>query len=299
MKFNEVTYNDKTNKSFERRVMMIKLMYITNKAEVAKIAEHAGVERIFIDMEYIGKTERQGGMDTVQNRHTTEDVRKIRDAVSKSEVLVRINPIHDQTEAYCGSKEEIDAVIDAGADLIMLPYFKTVEEVREFIRMVAGRARTILLLETPEAVEVIDDILAISGIDEIHIGLNDLSLGYGKKFMFELLADGTIEMLCNKIKQRGIPYGFGGIASLGKGLLKGEYVLKEHYRLGSVSAILSRSFCNLSEIENLDTAREIFERGVKEIREYEEMCRGCSVQEFEENKCIVQERVAAICQGIH
>lgn len=37
-----------------------------------------------------------------------------------------------------------------------------------------------LLLETPEAVSVVDDILKLKGIDEMFVGLNDLSLGYGK-----------------------------------------------------------------------------------------------------------------------
>ena len=32
----------------------LNLMYITNNPEVAQIAEKAGVNRIFIDMEYIG-----------------------------------------------------------------------------------------------------------------------------------------------------------------------------------------------------------------------------------------------------
>lgn len=56
--------------------MGLKLMYITNNPEVAQIAERAGVDRIFVDMEYIGKSERQGGMDTVQSHHTLEDVKK-------------------------------------------------------------------------------------------------------------------------------------------------------------------------------------------------------------------------------
>ena len=43
---------------------MLKLMYITNKPWVAKIAEEAGVDWIFIDMEYLDKAVRQGGMDT-------------------------------------------------------------------------------------------------------------------------------------------------------------------------------------------------------------------------------------------
>ena len=278
--------------------MAIKLMYITNRTEIAKIAEDAGVERIFVDMEYIGKAERQGGMNTVQNHHTVEDVRTIKNAVTKSEVMVRINPIHPATESYCSSKEEIDAVIEAGADLIMLPYFKTVEEVKTFLDLVAGRVRTIPLVETPESVEVIDEILDLPGIDEIFIGLNDMSLGYQKKFMFEVLADGTVEYLCKKFESKGIPYGFGGIASLGKGLLKGEYVIKEHYRLGSTCAILSRSFCNISQIESLEVAKEIFERGVADIREFEKECELCDEQEFAENKQEVEEKVTLISQNM-
>ena len=35
--------------------MALKLMYITNRPEVAVIAQDAGVDRIFVDMEYFGK----------------------------------------------------------------------------------------------------------------------------------------------------------------------------------------------------------------------------------------------------
>ena len=38
--------------------MSLKLMYITNRPEVAVIAEQYGVDRIFVDMEYIGKADR-------------------------------------------------------------------------------------------------------------------------------------------------------------------------------------------------------------------------------------------------
>lgn len=105
--------------------MSLKLMYITNRPDVARIAEENGVDRIFVDMEYIGKAERQGKMDTVQNHHTVEDVRKVRAAISKAELLVRVNPIHEATQEYGSSQEEIDAVIEAGADIVMLPYFRS------------------------------------------------------------------------------------------------------------------------------------------------------------------------------
>lgn len=145
-------------------------MYITNQPEIAQIAESAGVDRIFVDFEYIGKSDRQGGMDTVQSRHTIDDVKKIKSSINSADLLVRVNPIHDATDGYCSSKDEIDQVIDNGADILMLPYFKNDRDVEKFLRMVNGRTRTIPLVETPEAVDSIDKILKMDGIDEIFIG---------------------------------------------------------------------------------------------------------------------------------
>lgn len=252
--------------------MALKLMYITNRPDVALVAERNGVDRIFIDMEYIGKDERQGKIDSVKNHHTIEDVRRIRSVLTKAELLVRVNLIHDATDDYSSSEDEINAVIEAGADIIMLPFFKTVEEVQRFLGVVRNRCRTMLLLETPEAVNVLDEILALKGIDEIHIGLNDLSIGYGKKFMFELLADGTVERLCRKLQTAGMFYGFGGIASLGRGRVRAELIIKEHYWLGSHMAILSRSFCNMDKINEIEAVEEIFFRGIREIRTLEREC---------------------------
>ncbi len=276
--------------------MALKLMYITNRPEIAQIAESAGVDRIFVDMEYIGKADRQGGMDTVQSHHTVEDVADIKSSITTADLMVRVNPIHEETEQYCSSKEEIDDVIASGADIIMLPYFKTIEEVRTFVELVDGRAKTLPLVETVEAVEAIDDILKIDGIDEIFIGLNDLSLGYQKKFMFELLSDGTVESLCHKFKKRGIPYGFGGIASLGKGMLPSEYIIKEHYRLGSTCSILSRSFCNIDRIKHFGVISSTFVNGIREIRELEKECERY-MNYFTENKNEVSRLVKAICES--
>ena len=269
--------------------MALKLMYITNRPDVAQVAQNAGVDRIFVDMEYIGKSLRQGGMDTVQSRHTVADVQAICQVLTSSELLVRCNPIHEATEHYCSSAEEIQQIIAAGADIIMLPYFKTVEEVKVFLQIVGGRVRTCLLLETPEAAEHADAILGLPGIDEVHIGLNDLSLGYRKKFMFELLADGTVERLCHKCREHGVVYGFGGIATLGKGALPAEYVIREHYRLGSTRAILSRSFCNADVVGEIGQIREIFDVGLKDIRAYEMTC--LDPETYEENR---QRVVAAV-----
>ena len=149
--------------------------------------------------------------------------------------------------------------------------------------------------------EVVDDILSIKGIDEIFVGLNDLSLGYGKKFMFELLADGTVENLCNKFKSKGYDYGFGGIASIGEGMLPAECILKEHYRLGSKAVILSRSFCNVSKIEDLSGIENVFNEGIRKMCEKEKGIELGRV-DYEENvskiKLAVEEIVKSMSSNI-
>lgn len=243
--------------------MSLKLMYITNNTDVALIAQKYGVDRIWIDLETIGKEERQKGIDAVKSHHTVDDIRKIKPLLTSSEMLVRVN------HWYNGSVDEINAVINAGADMIMFPYWKTVAEVQHFIDTVDGRCKTTLLLETKEAVEIVDEILKLTGIDEIHIGLNDLHLSYGLNFMFELLTNGMVEMLCKKFAAAGIPYGFGGIAKIGDGAVPAEKIILEHYRLGSTRAILSRSFCDTSKINDIEMIDKVFRENMDSLTKYE------------------------------
>jgi len=144
----------------------LNLFYITNSPEIALIAEKYGVDRIWIDLETLGKEERQKNFNTVKSRHSISDIVAIKPLLSKSEMLVRVNPCNDN------SPEEINAVIEAGADIIMLPMWKSVEEVQKYLSVVGKRCKTTLLLETKEAVECVDDVLKLD-FDEIHIGLND------------------------------------------------------------------------------------------------------------------------------
>ena len=132
----------------------------------------------------------------------------------------------------------------------------------------------------------------------MHIGLNDLHLGYGMKFMFELLADGTVEMLCNKLKEKDITYGFGGIAQLGQGTLPAENIIAEHYRLGSSMAILSRSFCNAKNAGDMDHLTELFRTGVTKIRDYEVYLGDQPDRFFADNLVSVRHKVKGIASSI-
>lgn len=212
-------------------------IYITNSPNIAKIADNAGVERIMVDLEFTGKEERQLGKNTWISKHTFDDILVIKKILIKSELIVRIDPVEFD------GLQMVDKVISLGADYIMLPMFKNAFEVKSFLRKVNKRVKTILLIETKEAIENLDEILLLNDIDECFIGLNDLSLSFSFKFLFEVLTKGIVDDVVSKIRKTSIKYGFGGIASIGKGVVPSELLLIEHRRLGSSSVILSRSFC--------------------------------------------------------
>lgn len=239
-------------------------MFITNDPRVAKAAQECNVKRVWVDLETLGKEERQKGMNTVKSKHILSDISLLRDVLDKSELLVRVNPINP------GSKNEINEAIERGADMLMLPMFKSADEVCIFLDYVKGRVKTTLLFETKESYVHQEEILQHGGFDEAHIGLNDMHLSYGLTFMFELLSNGLVETMCEKFKAYGIPYGFGGIAKIGEGLLPAECIIAEHYRLGSTRAILSRSFCD-NQYVDYDKWKYEFKLGLNQIRLYERL----------------------------
>lgn len=219
----------------------MKLMLITNKVDIARYAVDCQIERLFVDLEILGKFERQGHLDTVISQHSMEDVGVISRGVPGAELLVRINPLHDQTS------KEVDEAIAQGADIIMLPMFETNADIEAVGKMIDGRVRFIPLIETKSAAENLADYINSPYFDECYIGLNDLHRQLGMKFMFEPLSSGYIEYLTSMIKAAGKTFGFGGIARIGDGVLPARLVLAEHVRLGSSAVILSRAFHQRSQ----------------------------------------------------
>lgn len=270
---------------------MLKLFFITNRVEVAELAQKAGVDRVFIDLETIGKVERQKGKNTVISNHALEDIDAIKAILDTSKLLVRVDPVHD------GSKQQINEVIKRGADIVMLPMYKSTDDVKRFIDWVGGRAKTMLLLENASAYARLEPTLEIPGIDEIHIGLNDLYLSMQLDFMFETLAYGIVEHIATTISKKGIPFGFGGIARIGYGMLPAEYIIAEHYRLKSTMAILSRSFCDANKL-SVEEVEESFFMGMRKIRECEKRVASFTQTEFECNHRTVIEMVNTIVKEI-
>jgi hypothetical protein len=240
----------------------MEFIYITNDPYRAQTAQLAGVDKVMVDLEINGKEDRQGHLNTVISRHTFTDIIALRKVLNTSKLLVRVNPVHD------GSSNEISRCIDLGADILMLPMFTSAVEADEFIRLVDGRVGNCLLLETGQALARIHEIVQVPGIDEIHIGLNDLHLSLKLNFMFELLSGGIVDYLASVIRDKGIKFGFGGIARLEHGTLPAELILSEHLRVGSSQVILSRDFNALFDNSSAESGRERFCQAVQHLREY-------------------------------
>lgn len=261
---------------------MLKLMLITNQPDLAKSAVTAGVNRIFIDLEIRGKKERQGHLDTVISAHSMKDVPKVRAAIPKSELLVRLNPPHKEIGA------EIEQALESKPEYLMLPMFHKTKELADFCERVKGRAGVIPLVETPEAAEDLEEIVKIEGLSEIYIGLNDLHLGLKQNFIFQPLANGMVDRMAKTIQKAGLPFGFGGIARIGEGQLPGELVLGEHLRLGSSSVILSRTFHRgmISE-ESANIGK--FQYEIEKLRESEDYLLQRSPEQIElDRKKVIQ-----------
>lgn len=235
-------------------------IYITNIPYVGEFISDHGVRWIMVDLEHNGKAKRQKGRDTVISAHNVLDVKNMRGHLASANLLVRINPINPS------SKEEIDKVIDAGADAIMLPFFKQKAEVDYFIELVASRCKVFLLLETLTAIENLSDILSIKDIDYIHIGLNDLHIERKTKFMFEFIADGSIEPVAKILVNTGMKFGIGGVGRYGQLLPPAESLLSEHIRLNSNGAILSRSFMNMTTMKEVKDFCAQFKTELEKLR---------------------------------
>jgi hypothetical protein len=262
---------------------MLELIQITNDPAFARRCDALAGFRLWVDLERLGKAERQAGRNTFISAHNLDDVGRIKRVLRQSPLMVRVNPLNDATPA------EVDAVLAGGAGQLMLPMFTKASQLRDFAKLVAGRAPIVALLETGGALECLDDWIETPGLAEVYVGLNDLHLSLGHRFMFEPLALGLVDRVAAAAKRQGLRFGFGGIARTDEGMLPGRDVLAEHLRLGSGSVILSRTFHRGDD-------SEAFESEVAKLRATEqELARRTPAQVDSDARRIagVIERIAA------
>ncbi|NBO19244.1 MAG: aldolase [Proteobacteria bacterium] len=258
----------------------LKTILISNDPGVAEDAQAAGIARIMVDLETSEeKKVRQSTRKTFISTHTRADIPKMRKVVKEAELVVRINGWNSN------SFEEIDFVVGAGADRIMLPMITSLAQWESFLERLDGRAKPFPLVETGYSMAHISSIAAEKTVDDIFIGLNDLHLSLGLDFLFEPLGLGLIDWMASQIFAAGKHFGFGGMATLHSGELPAERILAEHVRLNSTGVILSSRFNKDVRMNEPEGRRERISDAMKQLQvEYHRLAKRNALQQHEDSK---------------
>lgn len=181
--------------------------------------------------------------------HTLDDLAAL--PLSRAQRFARIDPLHD------GSAAQIDAALACGAQVLMLPMTMDASHAAAFARYVAGRATAVLLVEHIDAVRRLDSIVRVPGIDEVHIGLNDLALSLQLPNRWLALAGDLVADAGAIVVGAGLRFGVGGIGRAGDRDLPvpSDLVYAEYARTGATSALIARSFMHDADALDTEIAR--------------------------------------------
>ena len=122
-----------------------RLTLVTSDPILAAAADRSDVDYVGVDLDVIGKAARQSDKDSRLSDHKPEDLAIIGASVTKAKLFGAGKPdqsadsVRDRECAAPGRPGDHAAVL------------RTVEEVAEFVRMVANRAQISILLETASA----------------------------------------------------------------------------------------------------------------------------------------------------
>jgi hypothetical protein len=212
----------------------------TNDPALAARADAAGVDRIGLDLETLGKHERQKGLATWISPHREDQLPALRKAITRGKLFCRTNPINPQ------SKAEIDRLIGYGVQVLMLPMFTIAQECEKFVACIDGRAEAVCLLENRTAAENVNEIVRVAGIDNVHIGLNDLTLSLKMSNRFAVMSSTLMDKIADAVLGAGIRFGVGGVGRVVIGddklPIPSDLIYAQYPRLGATAALISRAF---------------------------------------------------------
>ena len=216
----------------------MKYFLFTNSPSLATFFDSiTDVETIFVDLETLGKRERQPNPNTFVSNHSLEDVSILRKVIKSSQFGVRINPVNPNTV------NEIKLLLNCGVDVIMLPFFHSLDEVNFVLEAINGKASLDLLLETPSSLLLVDK-LPINSVRNFHFGLNDLSISLQLNHIFSAYFNDQLIDAASFLHSSNAIFGFGGVGRVYSFPISSFNVLSRSYSLRGQRLILARSFIN-------------------------------------------------------
>ena len=178
----------------------------TDDAAIAGAAVAAGVNFVGPDLEVFEKRARQPEPDTRISDHTLASLPRLAKVVPPAQRFARCNPVRAEFQ------NEIEHLIDAGVRCIMLPMARSVDEVEYAQRVIAGRARLVIMLEQIALIDQLDALLGVPDVYGFYIGTNDLSRSMGYRTRFGAIADGTLERVARRLTASRRRFGFLGLS---------------------------------------------------------------------------------------
>jgi hypothetical protein len=210
----------------------LQLFLFSTDTDMIRSSVAGGVAGIVVDWERIGKWNRQSSADTQISHDTFEDLVRVREATSLP-VICRID---NHAPAF---GEQVRTALSGGANEILLPMVRSVNEVETILDLVAGRAGVGILIETTEAVTLVESLARLR-LSRVYLGLNDLAITRGAASIFSAVLDGTVEHVRRQV---GVPFGFGGLTLPDRGApIPCRLLLGEMARLRCDFSFLRRSF---------------------------------------------------------
>ena len=184
---------------------MIELCLFYNGLDSARLAQDAGVDYLVVDCEFHGKQRRQEGFDTEINEQTPADVAVARAVAPEIPILCRINSL---TENSARSLDEARAAVNNGANEILLPMVRSLQEVERSLTVVGSQAQIGLMLETEWALEHARELDQFP-LSRVFVGLSDLMVERRSRNLFENVWNGTVAQVRGRILSAR--FGFGGL----------------------------------------------------------------------------------------
>ncbi|KAH7031693.1 putative 4-hydroxy-2-oxovalerate aldolase [Microdochium trichocladiopsis] len=195
---------------------------MTTSAELPMVLKMAGAKALFIDME-----------------HSAFDMH----AVAQQILACNYAGVSAIVRIPSKSHWHISRMLDSGAAAIVVPHVETVEEVRQLVKdakyapigargcsnmqplfnfglvptkvqneILNRETMLIPMIETPGAVDLVDEFLAVEGVDGILIGSNDLCSDMGIPGQYDTAQyQDAITKIVLAGKKVGKPIGIGGI----------------------------------------------------------------------------------------
>ena len=118
------------------------------------------------------------------------------------------------------------------------------------------------------------------------------------KFMFEPFANGLVDRIAQILNESKLPFGIGGLARVGEGLLPAEMLLGEHARLGSTAAILSRTFHRQAQTVDQICSEMNFYSEIEKLKQAYANFTTASLVELEANRIEVNRRIQEISEKL-